>query len=169
MNFQKGVQETVDLEEQYDKIYRYCYFKLQHRQRAEDITQETFLRFLESTAYQNQGKMLQYLYTIARHLCMDEFRRISLEQRTDSCMAEEENLQDGADMQERIATAVTVREALEELPEQEREILLLYYVNEVPAAVLAKLMGISRFAVYRVLKKAEKHLQIKLQQTFGKE
>jgi len=34
----------MDLEEQYDKIYRYCYFKVRHCQTAEDITQETFLR-----------------------------------------------------------------------------------------------------------------------------
>ena len=36
----------IDLEEQYDKIYRYCYYKLHHREKAEDITQEAFLRFL---------------------------------------------------------------------------------------------------------------------------
>ncbi len=38
----------MDLEEQYDKIYRYCYFKVRRRETAEDITQETFLRFFES-------------------------------------------------------------------------------------------------------------------------
>ena len=35
----------MDIEEQYDKIYRYCYFKLYDTQLAQDITQETFLRF----------------------------------------------------------------------------------------------------------------------------
>ncbi len=34
----------ADMDEQYDKIYRYCYMKLKHRQAAEDVTQETFLR-----------------------------------------------------------------------------------------------------------------------------
>lgn len=32
-----------NIEKQYDKIYRYCYFKLHNRHTAEDITQETFL------------------------------------------------------------------------------------------------------------------------------
>ena len=36
----------MDLEERYDKLYRYCYMKTRHPQAAEDITQETFLRFL---------------------------------------------------------------------------------------------------------------------------
>ena len=35
----------MDIEEQYDKIYRYCYFKLYDKQLAQDITQEAFLRF----------------------------------------------------------------------------------------------------------------------------
>ena len=47
----EGGFRSMDLEEQYEKIYRYCYFRLRHQQMAEDITQETFLRFLESGNY----------------------------------------------------------------------------------------------------------------------
>ena len=64
----------MDIEEQYDKIYRYCYFKLSNQQLAEDITQETFLRFLESNTYYEKGKKLRYLYTIAHNLCVDIYR-----------------------------------------------------------------------------------------------
>ena len=59
----------IDIDEQYDKVYRYCYFRVKNQHLAEDITQETFLRFLESDTYKNQGKSLHYLYTIARNLC----------------------------------------------------------------------------------------------------
>lgn len=72
----------MDLSEQYDKIYRYCYFKLGHRETAEDITQEAFFRYFDSirsVRYEEQGKALRYLYTIARNLCIDEFRRRPLE------------------------------------------------------------------------------------------
>lgn len=44
----------TDLDEQYDKIYRYCYMKLRHQQAAEDITQKTFLRFLENKTYKEK-------------------------------------------------------------------------------------------------------------------
>jgi len=60
---------SADLEELYDKIYRYCYMKLGHRHIAEDITQETFLRFLSDRRYQEMGRELAYLYTIARNQC----------------------------------------------------------------------------------------------------
>ena len=36
----------MDLESAYDKIYRYVYFKMNDQTVAEDITQETFLRFI---------------------------------------------------------------------------------------------------------------------------
>ena len=65
----------MDYEAQYDKIYRYCYYKVNNAAVAEDITQETFLRFLENSTYKENGKELNYLYTIARNLCIDEYRK----------------------------------------------------------------------------------------------
>ena len=59
----------MDLSEQYDKIYRYCYFKVHHCQTAEDITQETFLRYFSKNLSLDSSKELPYLYTIARNLC----------------------------------------------------------------------------------------------------
>ena len=54
----------MDIEEQYDKIYRFCYLRVRHRETAEDITQETFLRYLEHPQYHSLDKTLQLLYTI---------------------------------------------------------------------------------------------------------
>ena len=45
----------LDLQEQYDKIYRYCYFKLYDRNLAEDITQETFLKYYEHYSFNNES------------------------------------------------------------------------------------------------------------------
>ena len=55
----------MDLEELYDKVYRYCYMKLRHPQAAEDITQEAFLRFLRVYEEREIRKRTAYLYTIA--------------------------------------------------------------------------------------------------------
>lgn len=66
---------SVNLSEQYDKIYRYCYFKVKNACLAEDLTQETFLRYFAQTSYVHRGKELAYLYTIARNLCADFYRK----------------------------------------------------------------------------------------------
>ena len=38
----------MDIESYYDKIYKYIYFKVNNKTQAEDLTQETFIRFLKS-------------------------------------------------------------------------------------------------------------------------
>lgn len=57
---------SENLQEQYDKIYKYCYFKVKNKDIAEDLTQETFLKYFSQTSYINRGKLLAYLYTIAK-------------------------------------------------------------------------------------------------------
>ncbi len=60
----------MDLQVQYEKLLRYCYMKTKDRCIAEDIVQETFLRFWQSKSYRDTGKELAYLYTIAKNLCI---------------------------------------------------------------------------------------------------
>lgn len=144
----------MDLEEQYDKIYRYCYFKTHSRETAEDITQEAFLRFFESRSYTDRGSALQYLYTIARNLCTDEYRRAK------PCLLDEER--QGSYSDEGMLLRSSLKDALDRMDEEDRELLLLRYVNELPVKVIAGLYGISRFALHRRLSKAVKDLKDKL-------
>jgi len=138
---------SVDLNEQYDKIFRYCYFKVRNRTVAEDITQETFLRFLERQNKENDiVKEMHYLYTIAGNLCADEFRKKQTEELTD-------NIPDETDHEDDILTNVALGSAIKKLSDEDRELIILRYVNEVPVSVLSKLYGISRFAMSRRIRK----------------
>lgn len=137
---------SFDIEKQYDKIYRYCYFKLHSRELAEDVTQETFLRYLEHYNCITTVSALKYLYTIARNLCVDEYRK----PRTEPM---DESIRDYT-MEEKLITNLTVRTALSKLAHDEQELLLLRYVNEVPVSALGKIYGLSRFAVYRKITSA---------------
>ena len=140
---------ALDIEEQYDKIYRYCYYRLRNREQAEDVTQETFLRWFSSDTYRNTGQVLQYLYTIARNLCIDESRRPILGSLPENMPA--------ADADPLLSIAL--RTELDKLSGEDRELVLLRYVNEVPVGVLCKLYDMSRFAVYRRLRNILKTLQ----------
>lgn len=141
----------MDYEAQYDKIYRYCYFKLNNADVAEDITQETFLRFLESSTYQESGKGLNYLYTIARNLCIDEYRRRVTEELPEDLPEE--------GVEERMIESLSMRLALARLTPMERELVLLRFVNEVPVKVICELQECSRFALNRKLKQVLKKLR----------
>ncbi len=132
---------SIHMQEQYDKIYRYCYYKVKNSVLAEDLTQETFLRYFTQNCYIERGKMLAYLYTIARNLCIDSFRKVQLETLNDDVP--------DTDHFEQLELSIVLRQSLKTLPEQEQELLLLRYVNELSVGEIASIMGISRFSVYR--------------------
>ena len=172
------MNQKTDLTEQYDRIYRYCYFKLHKREAAEDITQETFLRYLEH--YRDCGPEwdLRYLYRIAHNLCVDEYRKPVLE------LLPEEDVKDKSskewaltkqlslllseeDHAEKTITTFWLRNALDQLSEEEQEIILLRYANEVPNSVICGMLQISRFALYRKMQRALRKLQKELGEEKG--
>lgn len=137
----------VSLEDQYDKIYRYCYFKVKNKEIAEDITQETFLKYFSQTSYINRGKPLAYLYTIAKNLCIDYYRGNNREP-----IYEEEPLHsDNIAIFER---NFVIRQAVSTLPNELQELILLRFANGLGIGEIGTIMGVSRFSVSRKLRKA---------------
>ena len=142
----------MNVEQVYDKLYRYVYFKIHHRETAEDITQETFLRYLRHYG-QSKGYNMRLMYVIARNLCMDEYRRertVTLEERDEAGFQNQQN-----DILERLI----IEEALAALSVEEREMLLLRYVNNESVMTISELHKCSRFATYRKIKSAVKKFQ----------
>ena len=144
----------MDIENYYDKIYRYICFKVNNKTLAEDLTQETFLRFLKSESKEPE----RYLYTIARNLCIDEFRRIKPVSTED-----EEMVVVSEGFEDEILEKQTISGALKKLSEEDREIVILRFVNEEPVGEIAKMFGISRFALTRRLNKAKSLLKEELE------
>ena len=133
---------ALDIEEHYEKIYRYCFYRLHDQELAEDVTQETFLRWFASDTYRNQGQLLQYLYTVARNLCADEFRRSASQPISEDIPSAETDP----------LLSIALQTELNKLNGEDRELVLLRYINEVPMGVLCKLYGQSRFSLYRRIK-----------------
>ena len=145
----------MNLEDQYDRIFKYLYFRLHDRHIAEDLTQEAFLRFLASRTYRDENRQLQYLYTIARNLCNQHYR----DREITYSLEETENLPESESFEQSLLQRLSLRDALEKLSPEEREMLFLRYINEVPVSVMSGLYNISRFAVYRKLNSILKKLR----------
>ena len=117
------------------------------------MTQETFLRWLSSDTYRDTGQTLRYLYTIARNLCIDEGRRPSAEPLPENLPAVPDDP----------LLSLALRSEMDRLNPEDRELVLLRVVNEVPVGVLCKLYGVSRFALYRRLRGILKRLRERLE------
>lgn len=153
----------IELEEQYDKIYRYCYYKLHQRELAEDVTQETFLRYLRNERYQRGEEPLKVLYTIARNLCIDESRRKKPVYFDETGAIADLGMFDlESSVEDTVLTEIMIKDALEKLGEEERDIVFLRIANEVPLAVVGEMFRISRYAVHRRCERALKILRKEL-------
>ncbi len=139
----------MDIKEQYEKIFKYCYSRIANRDTAEDVTQETFLRFLEHPEYQKSGKEIQYLYTIARNLCIDEYRRIP----TETLSEEAENIPEQSAGESDWIDSIILKNILNRLPDEEREIIVLRYVSELSVSEIAGIYHVSWFTMNRRIKR----------------
>src|SRR3989344_2356359 len=78
--------EELDLlyREQFGALYRFVLFKVRHTQTAEDIAQTVFVRALEALPRfkirddkRTEAPASAWLFTIARNLCIDHYKKHS--------------------------------------------------------------------------------------------
>ena len=130
----------------YPKIFQYCLLRVRDRGFAEDLTQETFLKFFQAfERYKHYGKALNYLYVIAGNLCKDYFRK---EGRIEvSELPEEIAVEHMGQVEKRME----IYEALDKLPEEIREVVILFFFQELSQKEIARMLGIKLSLVkYRV-------------------
>ncbi len=141
----------------YAAILRYCAHRCGSGQRAEDLTQETFLRLFRSLPeYAGRGRLRAFLYTIAERLCIDESRRprpYPLEEQ--QFPAECEGIRRAEDRAE-------IDALLDALPREQRTAVLLRYGEQLSFREIGDVMGCSlRTAQSRVRWALKKMRQVK--------
>ena len=144
----------------YKRIFRYCQFNLKYgrSEEAQDFCQETFLKAYKSISSFSErkgGSFQAYLFRIARNLIIDSSRKkkdIPLKGYLE--IEEENNLDEQIDKKHQNQK---LKEALDKLPEVERQIVILRYFEEMTTAEVAKIIGKREGALrvrsHRVLKK----------------
>jgi RNA polymerase sigma-70 factor (ECF subfamily) len=156
LEFQRGSQEAFDeLFARYrEAIYGFFRRRLPDRQRAEDLTQETFLVIIRSASrYEPRSLVRTYLYGIALKLVAAERRKAS---RVTPAPAVEPSVAAAAE------ASLWIREALEKLDGPEREILMLreyeqLSYNEI-AALLRLPLNTVRTRLFRARLTLKEHL-----------
>lgn len=146
-----------------DAIFRFCVLKVSSRAVAEDLTQDTFMRYWQQlrlgTTVENDRALL---YAIARNLVIDWYRKRK-EQSLD--VLTEAGFEFASDDHSTIKQHAEVREVLDvvkELDEPSREALTLRFVEGMSPKDIAALSGETANAVSvrinRALKKVQDHL-----------
>lgn len=145
----------------YEDILRYCRWHLADQASAEDVTQETFLKFFRYLdSYSHQGKLKAYLYRIAANTCTDWQRKRKNEALPGEWFFEER----GYDSAEENADFVW---QLRKLPESSREIVLLRFGQDLTLREIGEVLHLPLRTVQSRLKKALKQLEQELMKGEG--
>ena len=139
----------------YQEILSYCHHHCFDKTYAEDLTQETFIRFFTRLPdYHYKGKTLNYLYTIAGNLCKDYLKK------TKEILLEENESLEGNQAEEnqteQILNRVLIEQVLGQLPDESREVLTLYYFQELKLTEISGKLQIGLPLVKYRLQKARK-------------
>ena len=155
----KGDSEAFgDLYEMYlDELYRYVFYRLNHKEDAEDLTESVFLKaWAGMPGYRGEVPFRSWIYRIARNAVVDHYRKrkveLPLEERT--------ILADDGDHPHEMAlgreAASSLAEAITRLSDLHQEVLILRFVNgfstEETARVLERSEGTIRVLQHRALK-----------------
>ncbi len=141
------------------------------RDSAEDIAQEVFLRvFKAAKDYKPQAKFRTWLFTIATNLCLNEIRTnknrpgivdlTNLNEQEYPIVAPEASSPQKA--AENTELSAAVREAIRNLPENQRITILLREYNDFSYKEISKIMGLSTSAVESLLQRARQSLKKQL-------
>ena len=132
-------------------VYRFLYYRVGSVPLAEDLTAETFFRALRSmSSFRWQGKDFgAWLMTIARNLTTDHFKagRTRLESTTED-LSTLDTTTDGPEGA--VLTSLTneaLLSALSELPTEQRECLVMRFLQGLSIAETADVLGRSAGAV----------------------
>lgn len=117
-----------------DKLYTSILFLVKDKYLAEDIFQDVFIRIIDtmrSGRYTEEGKFLPWAMRIAHNLCVDHFRKVkrtpTIRNSEDKDIFEVLNFADDSAEMVMIKRQShnRVREMLERLPEDQREVIIL--------------------------------------------
>ncbi len=138
-----------------EKIFRYAYRMLGNRSDAEDATSETFLRVLRrSNELRADGAFRTWIFRITRNLCIDKMRQHKLLELPGDAQY--------TGTEEKTALKITVQQALNELPQEYREPLILCDLEDQSAKEAAELLDISVPALKSRLYRGRRALRDKL-------
>ena len=132
-------------------VYRFLYYRVGSTTLAEDLTAETFFRALRSMhSFRWQGKDFgAWLMTIARNLTADHFKagRTRLEQTTEDMQTLDSTSESPEIEVLSSLTNEALLRALGELPTEQRECLIMRFLQGLSIAETAEILGRSSGAV----------------------
>jgi len=142
----------------FKKIYTFIYFRVSHKETAEDMAEEVFLKaWTKINSINEAGSLEAWLYQIARNLVIDYYRSkkqlVELKD-VENTLAYEDTVLDLLELNHKQAI---LNRLIKQLPEEHQQVLKLKFFedldNQVIAQALNKSEGAIRVIQFRAISK----------------
>lgn len=126
------------------KIYDFLYFRVQHKQTAEDLTSAVFTKALQAIKQFDSKKAAfsTWLYQIAKHTLIDHFRVFKSAQNIEDIW----DLSSNVDIERDADTAILLEKVqvlMKKLPVLQRDILAMRLWDGLSHAEISSILGIT--------------------------
>lgn len=153
-------------DEHVDKVYRFVFFKVSNEALAQDITSETFTRLWKEISFDKEVKSPSgFLFRVAKNLITDHYR---VKDQNPTNLDNLDNII--ADPKEDVLATIVqndemraVKVALDQLNNDTRLAVSMYYIEQEPISEVAKALnrsqGATRVMVHRGMKQLREILE----------
>lgn len=149
MKAMNNPSDTTDryFEELYTPLFRYFYFRTRDRYAAEDLTQTTFVKFLQQNKkLDTKDYLTKLLFTIARTTLIDQYRVASKRKHQSIEHIDIDIVSPELDPEQLVSQSqdvAAVQEAIATLSQLEQDIVLLRMTTDMDYQVIAEIHAIS--------------------------
>lgn len=138
-------------------VLRVAYYYLGDRQKAEDITQEVFVKLIMSKPALQPGHEKSWLLKVALNKCRDHWRGAWFKKIVLGHPAFE--LFPAPDRIDSIADSEVLAQAVNKLPAQFKEVILLFYYQNYNIAEISEMLDIPEGTVSSRLNRGRKRIE----------
>jgi RNA polymerase sigma-70 factor (ECF subfamily) len=149
--YEKAFEQLLELYGK--KVFRMAVMMLKDVGRAEEVTQDIFLKLWQALpAYDGRAAPSTWLYTIARNTCLSAVRAESYRRTMSLNQVSEPTVSNLAPLK------IAWEEYLSKLPEIQREVITLFYLEEKNIKDVAELLDLPEGTVKSHLHRARRAL-----------
>lgn len=136
-----------------DRVFRYIFYRIGERNRAEDLTGEVFVRLLENVGGFRVGVSGQalaltgWIFRIAHNLVIDDYRRLKVRNEIDSQPDDDDGLIDPDMTLDLQLTRADLQAALGQLTDDQQTVILLHFDQGMTNGEIAQILGKTETAV----------------------
>ena len=143
----------------YTKIYRYVYYRVNQKEDAEDLTNDVFVRMLESLERQ-RGSFFAWLYQIASNRIVDYYRKKDVRSDTSEVGEAIEYFESHEKSIDKMFLQDELRKGIQQLTGEQQDVIVLRFIEGYQGNEVAEMLDKSPTAVrqlqYRALKQLRK-------------